>query len=320
MVKKIFVIIFLSMGMYFLLDGMLCQYYINKTVDLKNVDVNELQERLYVQGTVEYFVGGPSKMEGDENIYPICTVNAWTGDCYYLACVNEKKNQFVCIEVGETFIKDFEQSLDKNLKSQYNLECKAVKETEFNRDTLGTYYENFQDKIIYNQDYILKIVDYKMEEGKLSRGVALFIAAMTVLALYVNAYHEERYVSENDVDDARKDTVVIEGEISKIIAEALKKKIAMENKWRVKKKKICIDVFFLLIMALVYLVCDFERILYVICLLSGMLLFHISIFAMFSQNKIVVCLAQKRGYDTLKKQMMLNEKILDIYNGKKQFI
>lgn len=316
MVKKFIVIIFLSLGIYFLLDGMRCQYYVKKAVDLKSIDVNELQEQLCVCGTVEYFVGTPSTMDGEGKIYPICVENAWRGDDYYLACVNEKKNQFVCLEVPRTYVKDFEQSLDKNLKSQYNLECKVVKETVYSPEILDIYYENFQDKIIYNHGYILKIVDYEMEEDKLPRGVVLFITAMIVLISYTISYKEERYVSEKDVDLAKNDKVVLEYEIRKIITNTLEKKIVMQNKWRIQKKKIFVEGILLQIIVLVYGACRFWGMLYAICLLSAMLLFHISIFAMFSQNKISVFLAQKRGYHTLKKQMMLNEKILDIYNGK----
>lgn len=317
--KKIFVILFLAVGFYFLLDGIQSNYYIEHCFYFDDLDVNQVWEKQYVRGNVDYFLGvkPPKEMVGGI----ICVEDAITGEASHLACFNEVKNQFGCVIFSSQYEKDFLQSLNSDFVSSNDFFCKVEFNKGWSNYMLDKYYEYFDEDIIYNKNFIFKVVDENRERDKLFHGSILFLSGVIVWVMWLFSYREEYFVSRQDVDYAKKDKVVQENEITKIIKNEWIKKMIMMNKWNRQKRKVFLECIVLMLVIVIYCECHRAVLLCVIAIILAIFFVDLSIFLLLFDNHIFSnYLSRKKGYLNLKKQIDLQEELLNIYYQKRNFI
>lgn len=323
--KRIIVIAVLALGIYKFIDGIISFYHINNIGEMKDIQLSDLRYRQYFEGNIDYIVGTESKMEGEEGIlYPICVENVTTDihfeDRYYLACIDEEENNYVCIVVPRKFLKKFENFYypEKDyLACDYYFKCKVVNSTSFSDELLKTYHEIFDRDININKSKILKIVDYHYEQKRLMIGICIFVCSLIVLGIFL--YSREHYHYEIRKEDellAIKNEFIIEPELIKIISLENEKNYEMKAIYMKLKKRWKVSLIISFITFIIYAILYSNILLCVVSVFMSTFILNYAEFIAVSKNKLAKWLAKKRNSSILEEQIEHSDAVLAIYYSK----
>ena len=304
--SMIFATILFVFGGALLVSGIINKIHMNNCKSLDLIKFNEISAGDYVCGNIKSLLGRESNFDGKHLLFPFCSTEVWSKEEHYAVRVNNIETKYIYMKVSSEFLTEFKKTIAADLSSNYLLYGKVKKSTSSDTTIINLFkeYVKGSDEIIIDE-YVIEVVDFDKETGKIVQGLCVLLAG--ILLLFIYAKPKEINMQKNTQVTSRRRQPVPEkrsmrdiGTIELLLAEEKCENEGLKNIYKAIKQRMVINLVLsiLFLVALLYL----KVIIILICLIYTFVIFVKCIFGVWinGTSKLAVIISNKISHEPLK--------------------